>query len=43
VTHNALRKMPSTVRNSTAVWTPAAAPECRLPRHKIIATRRRNS
>jgi len=43
VNHDALRKTPSTVRNSTAVRATAAAPECRQPHHKIVATRRRNS
>jgi len=43
LTHDALRKTPSTVRNSAAVRTTTAAPECRQPRHKIVATRRRNS
>jgi hypothetical protein len=43
VTHDALQKTPPTFRNSTAVWTTAAVPECLQPRHKIVATRRRNS
>jgi len=43
VTHDALRKTPSTVQNSTAVRATAAAPECRQPRHKIVTTRRRIS
>jgi len=43
VTHDALRKTPPTVRNSTAVRGTAAAPECLQPRRKIFATRRPNS
>jgi len=43
VTHDALRKTPCTFRNSTAVRATAAAPERRQPRHKIVATWRRNS
>ena len=43
LTHDALRTTPPTVRNSTAVWATAAAPECIQPHRKIVATRRRNS
>ena len=43
VTHDAPRKRPSIIRNSTAMQATAAASKFRQPRHKIVATRLRNS